>query len=205
MAYQQQNRNDNASDWEIVKQAVAGNKQALRKLAERLLPQVRTTIHYLALGDSDADDLVQLAMIEILQGLGSYRAESRLETWAIKITVRTAMHHLKNRRSRLKKLMLNISLLRVDEESQEGSNPEQLSQQIQLRRQLKKLLNKLPVEQRTVIVLKLVHGYSLSEIANATESPVNTVRERLRVGRQKFRKHLAQDPTLNEWIQRRTQ
>jgi RNA polymerase sigma-70 factor (ECF subfamily) len=185
------------SDSDLATQAASGDKAAKRKLVERLMPRIRSTIHYLAPKDRDADDLVQLTFIEILHSISSFRGECLLETWASKIAVRTAMHHLKKRR---------FHLWSKDEEAKEPSHnvtPERQSEQLQLRRHLKQLLERLPLEQCTVIVLRFVHGMSLNEIAEVTESPLNTARERLRVGRQKFQRYMLQDTVLVDWMERR--
>jgi RNA polymerase sigma-70 factor (ECF subfamily) len=197
MAIPRIDRDRDATDRAIAELAAHGDTAAKRKLVERLLPRVRTTIHYLSPGDSEADDLVQITLIEILHSVGTFRGESRLETWAAKIAVRTSMHHLKARQK-----LLGLFVSRHDFEPATRATPEHASERLQLRRRIKALLNRLSMEQRTVIVLKLVEGMSLNEIAEITDSPVNTVRERLRVGRKRFRKYLVQDPMLRDWMDR---
>ena len=89
-----------SDDLALARAAGRGEAQACRELAERLLRRVRLTVTYLAAGDRDADDLMQVSLIEILRVAGTYRGESSLERWADRIAVRTALRALKQRRRR---------------------------------------------------------------------------------------------------------
>ena len=51
-------------------------------------------------------------------------------------------------------------------------------------------LDRLPAEQREVLVLRLVEAMSYDEIARVTGQPLGTVRSRLFYGKQALRKHL---------------
>jgi RNA polymerase sigma-70 factor (ECF subfamily) len=169
-----------------------------RLLAERLLDRVRTTVHYLVAADPDADDLVQLAMVEILRAAAGFRGESRLETWADRITVRTTMRRLGQRRRRQARLV------------REGARPADLATPVEeqeqalsrrlLRRRLALVLGRLPAERRVAVVLRHVHGYSVQEIAALTDAPVNTVRDRLRKGVKRLRGLVRTDPLLRDWV-----
>ena len=185
---------------ELVRRAAAGSERAMHQLADRLLNSVRATVHYLAAKDSDADDLAQLSMIEILRAVHSFRGECRLETWATRIAVRTTMRHLKRRRR-------GISWLTHfrDNPLEQPASPDQISETLQMRRRVQQILCRLPLSQRTALVLKLVHGFSIEEISDVTDAPPNTVRERLRVARMKFRTYTLKDPVLSEWGKGRLQ
>jgi len=51
-------------------------------------------------------------------------------------------------------------------------------------------LSRLPSEQRRVLVLAYINGYSHDEIAHLLDVPLGTVKGRLRLGLQKMRQHL---------------
>lgn len=184
-------------DREVALAAAAGDRRACRILVERLMPRVRTLVRYLVADDRDADDLVQLALIEVLHSVRGFRGESRIETWADRITVRTAMRELKRRRWREGIVALDDP----EPPAVPGTQDSDLAR-LQLRRHLGRLLYRLPPEQRVVVVLRLVHGYAPAEIAEITGATVNTVRDRLQVGRKKLRRLLVQDPVLGEWTER---
>ncbi len=185
------------SDATLTVAAASGDMAAKRLLVDRLLSSVRTTLHYLAPGDRDADDLVQSAMIEILRSVGSFRGAGNLELWACRVAIRTAMHYLRNRRSRHRLLPEAPPLEPIDTETPEAS-----FERLRLRRRIKAVLERMPIEQRTALVLRFVHGLGPEEIADVMECPLNTARERLRVGRKRFLRFSMRDAALREWAER---
>ena len=52
----------------------------------------------------------------------------------------------------------------------------------------------LPVEQRTAIALHLHVGYTVAETADLVGAPLETVRSRIRTGRQRLRRLLEDQP-----------
>jgi RNA polymerase sigma-70 factor (ECF subfamily) len=60
-------------------------------------------------------------------------------------------------------------------------------------------LTRLPLKQRTAVMLRLVYDYGIAEIAGVTESSVFTVKGRLRLGLRRLRKAARHDPELQDW------
>ena len=166
----------------------------MRRLADLLLDRVALTVRYLAGADSDADDYVQMAMMEILRSVGSFRGESSLETWAEKITVRTTMRHLKHRRWRSQIVALDPA---PDDVSLAIGADRRLAQ-ASLADRLTSIVGTLTPERREVVTLRLVLGHSIEEISELTGAKINTVRDRLAVARRQLRSKIARDPVLRE-------
>lgn len=73
--------------------------QALHELRNTLLRGLRySLIPRYHVTEVDLEDFVQEALLKILDGLESFRGESRFTTWAQKIAVRTALTELRRRR-----------------------------------------------------------------------------------------------------------
>ncbi len=193
------------SDLALTRAAGQGDLRARQQLAARLFDRVRATVSYLAGGDPDKDDLVQLSLVEILRSAGSFRAEGHLEGWADRITVRTSLRSLKTRRRRDEVLHAvddaEAVLERMDTRASGGDAPELQAEaeRRQLHRQLASLLGRLEPERRAAVLLRWVHGYSVEEIAELTDARVNTVRGRLRRGKRQLRKMILADPMLGAW------
>ena len=143
---------------------------------------------YLAPNHPDADDLVQRSLIEILRSAGSFRGESSLETWADRIAARTAMRLIKQRARQAE-----VVTLVADPEPEEFLSGEDEAEKAGLRRRLSGLLSRLSPERRSAVVLHYVHGYTVDEISEITETPANTVRDRLRMGKALLRKYILKD------------
>jgi len=187
----QEHRDRNAADLVAARRAAGGDRAAKRQLAGRLLERVRATTRYLSANDRDRDDWVQLSLLEILASLGSFRGNSSLEKWADRITVRTVMRLLKQRRRREQKVSL------IPEPP-----PEMLTtagpsfEELLIRERVAEHLSALEPDNRAVVVLKLVHGYKVDEIAELVGAPRDTVKGRLKRGRRRLKEQFANDSVL---------
>jgi len=135
-----------------------------------------------------------------MSSLGTYRAESSLESWATKIAVRTTIRELKKKHWRM-------SLVGFDHEgvleSASGLSLETGEEALardRVRLKVLKLLGKMKSKYRIALVLRLMLGHSVGEIAELTDTTFNTVRERLRVGRKQLHRLIERDPVLEEWL-----
>lgn len=181
-------------DTALTRAAAEGNPAAKRALVERLVNRVRATTRYLAGGHADAEDFAQLSFVEILQSAGSFRGESQLEAWADRITVRTTMRYVKQQRWRSQYLTYDSEHQAVDHG---GSAEDDVARQRMMSR-MSELFGDLKPKQRAVVTMRLVLGYSIAEIAEATGANPNTVRYRLNTGRKKLRRRIRKDPQLSE-------
>lgn len=183
-------------DHDLAQRAGAGDEAAQREVAGRLLPRVRTTVHYLAAGDRDADDLVQQSLVEVLRVVGTFRGDASLEYWADRVVVRTALRRIKQRRWR-------ETIVRLDPEEPGAAvaGQERSCERRDLRRRLAAHLEDLSAERRTAVVLHWVRGYTIPEIADLTDAKLNTVRGRLRDAKRQLKKQLMKDPVLRDWAE----
>ena len=190
-------------DLTLCERAAAGEPAARAEVAERVFERVRAMAGYMSGGDSSAEDWAQSALIEILRGVGSFRGESSLETWADCVASRSIMRQLKRSRRRNLRFRL-LGWGRSGEEIEQVARVAAPSSDLLLvRKRLASLLGKLPEDRRMVMVLKLVQGYSIKEIARMTETRENTVRDRLRKGRKAMREMIARDEMLSQWARAR--
>jgi RNA polymerase sigma factor (sigma-70 family) len=94
----------NTSD-KLVKKAVEGSRQALDKIVQDLQVPVFTLALRMLFHPQDAEDATQEILIKIITHLNSFRFESSLRSWALRI----ASNHLSTvRKKRNKRLELNM-------------------------------------------------------------------------------------------------
>jgi len=140
----------------------------------------------LGVPEESVDDVVQEAFITADQRAAEIARGSE-RAFLIGVTVRVCANQ--RRRQKLRRE-------RTSELTHEGSSPgpadaEQLLAQKQLRELLDVALDALPPEQRSVLVLHEVEGFSAAEIAELLQLPMGTVGSRLRRARDKFSKAAA--------------
>jgi RNA polymerase sigma-70 factor (ECF subfamily) len=160
--------------------AVAGDRKALEALAVELLPRVRNLVRYLVRGDSEADDIAQEALVEIIRGLPSHRGEGTLQAWADRVAARATFACLRRARRARAQVDGGADLTAVPSP---GEQPDEYA----ARRRAVALLDQLPEDQRHALVLHHVAGLSAPEIAQELGIPFETVRSRLRIGMSKLR------------------
>jgi RNA polymerase sigma-70 factor, ECF subfamily len=166
--------------------AAAGDRAAAQNLLTELLPRVGNLVRYLIGSDTEVEDITQRVLIELLRSFHTYRGESKFTTWTDRITIRTTLSHVKRRRAvlvRQRDASMDVS---TSQASSDGDTPEQYL----ARREAVRVLDELPEEQRTAVVLHYLVGLSVPELAEQLAIPFETVRSRLRIGLQKLRERL---------------
>lgn len=173
----------------LVQAAQAGDRAALETLSEKLLPDVLRAVRALMGKDHpDSDDLVQEVLVAVLEALPSFRGESTLLHFAIRIAVRRTTRA--RRRSRtifgwLERLALGERALAAT-----PASPHKLTLAERRRALLRSLLAELPEAQAETLVLRAALGHSIAEVAEITASPINTVRSRLRLAKEALRRRI---------------
>jgi RNA polymerase sigma-70 factor (ECF subfamily) len=163
--------------------AAGGDRAAAQELLTEVVPRVANLVRYLIGTDSEVDDITQRVLIELLRSLHTYRGESKFTTWTDRITIRTTLSHVRRRRAAVARYRDAAGDLAASGVSGQGDTPEQYL----ARREAVQVLDQLPEEQRTAVVLHYLVGLSVPELAEQLAIPFETVRSRLRIGLQKLR------------------
>jgi RNA polymerase sigma-70 factor (ECF subfamily) len=164
--------------------AVRGDRTAAEALLRALLPRIRNLSRALLGADRDVDDVSQQVLMQVIKGLGSFRGDGTLSAWCDRITVRTAIAHA--RRSRAEALE-SLSDEGKDAGSESGSDD------YVAKRDAVKVLDLLPVEQRSAMVLHHLLGYSVPEIAEHEGISADTVKSRLRLAMARLRARVEEE------------
>ena len=121
-----------------ISKAAAGNKAAAQELLKDILPRVRNLVRYLVRGDGDVDAMTQQALLAVLRGLPTYRAEGKWLSWVDRITAREALAYQKKKRNTQQKLQAyqeDVSVLQEEPSSRS---------EYMARRDLARRLDELP-------------------------------------------------------------
>ena len=176
-------------------QAVArGSEKARRQLLEILFNRVHITASYLASSLEEAEKLALVAGANVLREAGTFRGESSLMYWADRVTVSTASKILIKKRRRRQNLNAFYQTLK------QAKTTEEMTGHAFIRRRLTFHLRDIKYNQREVLLLRYIHGYSMVETAELCCIPVKTARTRLGKGRSALKKKVVADPFLKEWV-----
>ncbi len=129
---------------------------------------------------ADAEDVVQEAFLKLWQVRDRLNAYQSVEALAVMVTKNLALDKLKARRPMVEESGLYLS-------DPEAKNPAELLEQQDAVGCVRQLIDNLPSLQQTIIKMKDIEGYELSEIAEITGSKIETVRVNLSRARKKIR------------------
>jgi len=180
-----------SADWALVQQCASGDEDACARLVsdhQRMVYQL--ALHLL--GDpQEALDLSQEVFLRVFQVLPRFRGQSTLRTWIYRIVVNHASNRQRwwRRRHRAQQVPLDeqTSMRRELAESRNFAQPDRVFQQREVAGLVWNALDKLPFEQRAVIVLREIDGLSYEEIAASLGVVVGTVKSRLARARENLR------------------
>ncbi|MEO5773564.1 MAG: RNA polymerase sigma factor [Sphingomicrobium sp.] len=142
-----------------------------------LLPRLRRFAHGLSRNPADADDLTQLTIERALRSRDQWQPGTRLDSWAYKIMRNLWIDTV---RSRSRKEKFEAPPEEVDKL---GDDPRQAIEAALDLQRVMKAMDRLPDEQREVVVLILIEGFGYREAAEMLDLPIGTVSSRLVRGR----------------------
>ncbi len=182
-------------DARLVAAVRGGNSAMAGPFYNRTRPVVARAVHrLLGAADNDFDDLVQVAMIELLRSLDRYRGECSLDTWASTISANVVYKQI--RRRGLERTIFARELAPEDV-------PQIAHQRPVLRGMVERVMQHLAQmvhERAWTFLLHDVHGYSLDEVAGITGATVAAAQSRLVRGRRELHERIANDPELANGI-----
>lgn len=181
---------------ELARASARGNARATHALLAALTPRVQRVVKaILGGGHPELEDVVQVALMAFVEALPSFRCECEPTHFASRIAARTAIAAARRARTARDRRDEGVD---VDALSSVDRAP--LDAAVQQRRVevLRELMTKIAPEQAETVALRIVLGWSLPEVAEATCAPLNTVRSRLRLAKTALRAMIEADPLLAE-------
>jgi len=182
-------RYDQKNDQELVDLYIAGDENCLKELINRHQKRVYSYIMMVVRDRHVADDVFQDTFIKVIQTLkrGAYNDEGKFLPWVLRISHNLVIDHFR----RLKKMPMVDGGEEFDIFSvlvMRQGNVEDRLVKGQIRSDLRIMLEKLPQEQREVIVMRHYLDMSFKEIADYTNVSINTALGRMRYGLINLRK-----------------
>lgn len=166
------------SDEELVEACQAGESSAFDLLVARWEDKIRGAAYRLLGSEDEARDAAQEAFLKAYRGLPGFKREAQFSSWLYRIAVNLCRDRLRRRKG---KTFLSLEALEDVGPVIASREPaaQDLVEQLDLRRAVRRAIAALPQEQREIVVLKEYQGLTFLEIAQALELPVSTVKTRL--------------------------
>ncbi len=162
-------------DEKIVKDCIAGKRQAQKLLFDTFAPlMLGVCIRYCRDRD-EAEDILQEAFIKVFQNIHSFRGEGSLAGWIKRVVVNHAINYInkRNKIARHEKID-EIRETEIIDMNEVIEFPEEYNPALLL-----KLIQELPSGYRTVFNLHIFEDYGHKEIAEALGISENTSKTQL--------------------------
>jgi RNA polymerase sigma factor (sigma-70 family) len=170
------------NDFGLVNRAKEGDQKAYADLMQRY----KDSIYFMALkmvnNKDDAMDLTVETFGKAFENLEKYKPDFAFSTWLFRIATNNCIDFIRKKR---------VSLVSIDTLSDDSAderpiqiksdslNPEEESIKKQQSKELKDIVEKLPLRYRTLIVLRYFDELSYEEIAKQLDLPLGTVKAQL--------------------------
>ena len=167
----------------------AGDEPGDREPFDRLLGELRPKLHrYCARMTGsvvDGEDVVQETMVKALQAFAGTGPIATIEGWLFRIAHNAALYHLRRRARQ--------NAARADKDLDMMADPVTVTEDRQIAAASLRTFMRLPVAQRSSVILMDVLGYTIAEIGTIIDSSVPAVKAALHRGRARLRA-LADEP-----------
>jgi RNA polymerase sigma-70 factor, ECF subfamily len=176
------------SDAELIVKAIGGREEGFEELVRRYQRPIVGYI-YRMLSDYDASlDVSQEVFIKVYKSLDKYSSEYKFSTWLYRIAHNATIDHIRRNSQNLQSL---------ETESEDGAyqmqlessapTPEQNQERREWKSEIESVVKCLPSAYRELIVLRHNQELSYDEIAEVTNLPLGTVKNRLFRAREMMR------------------
>jgi RNA polymerase sigma factor (sigma-70 family) len=177
------------SDAELVQAFIDGHTSSLETLIHRYKDKIYTGIFMLVKDQYTAEDIFQDTFLKIIRTMqaGRYAEQGKFLPWAMRVAHNLCMDHFRKVRQQVPVTLSDgtdlAELLGGTED-----NASTAMEKRQTHNTIRQLIERLPEEQREVIVLRIYADLSFKEISDLTSVSINTALGRMRYGLINLRK-----------------
>ncbi|HXX20836.1 MAG TPA: sigma-70 family RNA polymerase sigma factor [Candidatus Acidoferrum sp.] len=171
-----------ADDRELVRLSQNGTTAAFEELVRRHQQRVFALVGGILHRPDDVEDVAQQVFLKAYLGIRRFDQRAAFSTWLYKIAVNECWDYLRKRKVRPLVYEADLSeeqVSRLDGIVSADRPPERPGARAETREILDRMLATLPEQDRQLLVLKEIEGFSVQELAEILNLNVNTVKVRL--------------------------
>ncbi len=177
-------------DHKLILRAKDGDLDAFESLVKKYQKPIYALCRRMTGEHQSADDLSQETFIKAYTSLQKFKDGKSFFSWIRKISLNNSLNYLKKRK---REEPLGIRETQMTENL--NGSPHELPQEQLLRNSMevnfKEALETLPLDQKTVFILRVFENLSYKEIADLLNIPTGTVMSQLSRSRKKLKTLLA--------------
>lgn len=170
----------------------SNDQAALEEIYDRYERLVYSFAYRMTQNVQMAEDTVQEVFIKLWKEHAPYTEDKgKFSSWLLTMTRNTSLDALRKKGKKQE-----VGLLDKDAEQMKApinEMPEQMLEWKEKGTVLRKAIERLKIEQRTIVELFYFHGLSQESISTKLDIPLGTVKSRIRLALQHLRKHLEKE------------
>jgi RNA polymerase sigma-70 factor, ECF subfamily len=188
------NVNTRSSDEPNLQLLHAQDREAFAGLVEATSPQLYSLLLRILNDEEDAEDVLQETYIKAFAALPAFEGKSALKTWLFRIATNEALMLIRKRKPQ-------PQMVEIDRDDDELEAPREIVDwccipepellNAESRKKLDEAIQHLPLNLRTVFLLRDVQGLSGQETAAIVDISLDNVKTRLLRARLKLREELS--------------
>ena len=168
---------------ELVRSARLGDKESFAQVYDQVAMDLYKVALYTLGNAHDAEDVVSETFIEAYRGLGALRDPQAFVPWIYRILSARC-----NRK--IREYVRARNQTDIDQMLELPGEQNEFSETVLERTDLLHALGQLAAEEKQIVILSVIEGYTAKEIAAIVGSPQGTVSSKLFRAFKKMRKHL---------------
>jgi len=182
----------------LIDRCLAGDDTAFDQIVLRYQDMVFSLSCRLLGGYDEAVDLSQEVFLQVYRKLSSFRRDASLRTWIYRIVINRAKNQKRWWKRRINE-MTAVPIEEAETRTRSGRallrTSDEIAPDAELARKeqsqlLHRAIEKLPFDQKTILLLKEIEGLSYEEISTTLGLPLGTVKSRLARARKSLREGL---------------
>ena len=161
------------SDFELVKDCLAGNRESFGELVSRYKKLVFSVIYKFTRDNEEVNDLSQEVFIKIYRSLDKYDPQYKFSTWTVKVATNICLDSVR------RKKLNTVSLDQIENRTGSDNTPEDRFIRKEKSMAVREAISELPEIYRVPIILYHQKGMSYREIADKLDKPMSIIKNRI--------------------------
>lgn len=174
------------TDEQLIQLTLQDDENAFRQLIKRYESRVAATVIGMLGNCPEAEDVGQETFIRFYNNLKNFRGEAGVGTYLTRIAINLSLNELKRRQRKSLVFFRKISDEDFNIPDENSGNEFDADKEL-----IQQAIQKLEPKFRSVVVLRLLDGYSTAETAEILKLPLGTVLSRLARGQQRLKEILS--------------
>ena len=170
-------------DFELIDQFLEGDIGSFEKLIKKYQEEIYYFVLRMLGNPADAEDITQMAFVNVFRSLNKFKKQSQFKTWLYKIALNLCLNHLKKSKVR--------ETEELDYTIASNDNPSGTILEKERREQLAKAIEDLPEKQKMTVILRTYHDLSYQEVSEVLGCSEGAAKANFHFALQKLKKKMS--------------